>query len=225
MRPPRGRPLLALLLLTAVAALAGCSGSSSAAQSGSSAAGSGPASGATSGAAPAPASGAPAAELDAAGLQARWWTWAASQVEAKNPVSDTTGAQCANGQSKDVWFLAGSFGQDVSRECTVPAGVPVAFPVVNLFGEKPDCDAFMAKASGTAVLDGEPLATKTYPATPITIEAVDGNPVTTDGGSYDTVACGIWAQAGVLPNGDHELVITGNSADFTLTVAYRLAVG
>jgi hypothetical protein len=65
-------------------------------------------------------------------VAAGWWTWALTQPTATNPVVDPTGALCANGQSGNTWFLAGSFGGGtVNRTCTVPAGTRLVFPVIN----------------------------------------------------------------------------------------------
>jgi hypothetical protein len=53
---------------------------------------------------------------------ARWWQWLVSIPAASNPNFDTTGANCASGQTGQVWFLAGSFGDKPSytRTCTIP---------------------------------------------------------------------------------------------------------
>src|SRR6187200_1961466 len=51
---------------------------------------------------------------------AAWWQWAEATPTSVNPVLDRTGAQCAQGQTGHVWFLAGSFGTDVlNRSCTI----------------------------------------------------------------------------------------------------------
>jgi hypothetical protein len=63
---------------------------------------------------------------------ARWWQWWTSIPAATNPVLDETGANCAEGQSGPVWFLARTFGGAVTRSCTVPAGRALFFPVMNL---------------------------------------------------------------------------------------------
>lgn len=66
---------------------------------------------------------------------ARWWQWIESIPKATNPNLDTTGADCAQGQTGPVWFLAGDFGGTVVRHCTIPTGVSVLFPVIdNGFG-------------------------------------------------------------------------------------------
>ncbi len=61
---------------------------------------------------------------------AMWWQWALSEPKATNPVIDPNGADCAEGQSGKVWFLAGS-PTPVTRNCTVPAGKALFFPVIN----------------------------------------------------------------------------------------------
>jgi hypothetical protein len=66
-----------------------------------------------------------------------WWQWALSVPASKNPVVDDTGKNASQGQRKDVWFLAGRFGVEDSsetfptRECSVPAGIPILFPILN----------------------------------------------------------------------------------------------
>jgi hypothetical protein len=51
----------------------------------------------------------------------------------ENPCLDVTG-KCAsvNQRNKDVWFLAGTFGNTVpvKRKCTVPSGRAILFPVL-----------------------------------------------------------------------------------------------
>ena len=63
---------------------------------------------------------------------AEWWQWALGAPASVNPVSDTTGENCDQRQVDDAWFLAGSFGSDpVERDCTVPAGKALFFPLIN----------------------------------------------------------------------------------------------
>lgn len=62
---------------------------------------------------------------------ARWWQWLLSIPAKTNPNLDPTGANCALGQHDDVWFLAGAFGGDITRTCTIPANKPIFFPIVN----------------------------------------------------------------------------------------------
>jgi len=109
---------------------------------------------------------------------ARWVQWLLAIPAATNPaLEETTGAHCAEGQAGPVWFLAGTFGgEPVTRQCTVPAGKALFFPLANgLFGAGVlDCEPTgagscnlvtlraAAAASMDAVelhasLDGEPL--------------------------------------------------------------------
>jgi hypothetical protein len=68
---------------------------------------------------------------------ARWWQWLLSIPEAKNPNLDDTGADCAEGQTGQVWFLAGTFGDHAyMRSCTIPGGKELLLtPLVWIFGE------------------------------------------------------------------------------------------
>jgi hypothetical protein len=67
-----------------------------------------------------------------------WWQWALSFPVSLSPVFDRTGDRCHLGQSGPVWFLAGLSSSDplrisVVRECTVPPGKHILFPVFNGF--------------------------------------------------------------------------------------------
>jgi hypothetical protein len=99
---------------------------------------------------------------------AKWFKWAYEQSPANSPVQDTTGAQCANRQSGQVWFLAGTFGAGtVVRSCTIPAGRMLFFPVGNGFcagdgfdfaGERACATAFANQLSHLRVeIDGLPV--------------------------------------------------------------------
>jgi hypothetical protein len=60
---------------------------------------------------------------------ARWWQWALGQPADVNPVLDTDGKFCNQGQAGPVWFLAGTFCGDAERNCTVPTGKMLFFPI------------------------------------------------------------------------------------------------
>lgn len=61
-----------------------------------------------------------------------WWQWALGVPAATNPLLDVTGENCDQHQVDDTWFLAGSFESDpVVRECTVPEGKGLFFPLIN----------------------------------------------------------------------------------------------
>jgi len=63
---------------------------------------------------------------------AEWWKWGLGVPAATNPIADETGASCAQRQVGETWFLAGSFGgEPIVRECAVPKGKALFFPVAN----------------------------------------------------------------------------------------------
>ena len=63
-----------------------------------------------------------------ADFSARWWQWAFSLPAENHPIS---GGDCAQGQVDDAWFLAGTFSSPAVRDCTVPAGKRLFFPIIN----------------------------------------------------------------------------------------------
>lgn len=60
-----------------------------------------------------------------------WWTWALQTPFATSPMLDTTGANASVGNTGAMFFIAGSFGGDVTREFEVPADKPLLVPVLN----------------------------------------------------------------------------------------------
>src|SRR4051794_17720282 len=57
---------------------------------------------------------------------AKWWQWVLELPADKNPLTESTGERCANGQGGPVWFLGGvwDLGTDqTTRSCTIPSGV------------------------------------------------------------------------------------------------------
>ncbi|TQM83760.1 hypothetical protein FHX81_6187 [Saccharothrix saharensis] len=163
-----------------------------------------------------------AAEPD---VQARWWTWAASSTEERNPVLDATGAHCAEDQPADLWFVAGTFGGAVERTCEVPAGRALVGPVVNFTSATAaGCEGALANGSGEVTFDGEPLGTRRLGPARVTIRGVAGNVVTGSASARQTYACGLWVTVPPPSPGEHELVIDGRGEGFRTTVRYRLVV-
>ena len=64
----------------------------------------------------------------------QWWQWAVSIAEPNNPILDETGEDCAVNQSGNVWFLAGSPAGIAERDCTIPVGKQILFPIINIQG-------------------------------------------------------------------------------------------
>jgi hypothetical protein len=65
---------------------------------------------------------------------AEWWQWALGVPLDTNPLVDETGEQCTQRQVDNVWFLAGTVVPGpVVRECTIPEGKALFFPLINNF--------------------------------------------------------------------------------------------
>ncbi len=67
-----------------------------------------------------------------------WWNWAFQGPAETLPVLDETGEFCGLGQQGKFWFLAGNFGGVTERECTIPGGKALFFPLVNILFWTPD---------------------------------------------------------------------------------------
>jgi|GEM_PF-1627279 len=157
--------------------------------------------------------------------QGLWWTWAAAEPAGTNPVEDLTGEHCDRNQPDDMWFLAGTFGGEVTRQCAVPEGQTILFPVVNLFSDEPgDCADFMRLATGSAVLDGQEQPVDRIDAEIIVFTAAPDNVFGMAPDTYRAIACGLWAQLAPLPQGSYELQIRGQSGDLAVDVDYVLDV-
>lgn len=67
-----------------------------------------------------------------------WLRWALAQPHDGGSISDPTGELCGLDQDGPVWFLAGTFGGPAFRECSIPAGKRLFFPLVNRWCVFPD---------------------------------------------------------------------------------------
>ena len=68
-------------------------------------------------------------------LTADWWKWVIAIPPEINPLLDETGENCDIDQRGYVWYLAGTTGNlsSVERECTIPEGKQILFPIINTF--------------------------------------------------------------------------------------------
>ncbi len=68
----------------------------------------------------------------------KWWQWMFSLPADNSPILGT--GPVSAGQSGPVWFLTGAFASGVyTRECTIPAGVALFFPVYNAWADNTGC--------------------------------------------------------------------------------------
>jgi hypothetical protein len=179
----------------------------------------------------------------------KWWQWAYSVPADVNPIADTTGKNCGQGQKGPVWFLAGTTGGAAERTCTVPAGKSTLFPIIVAecsYAEYPkltteeqlrscamtqnDRVNLAATVDGMSIPDLQtyrvqsPLFSFTVPAN--NIVGIKGG-TTTQG-----VSDGYWVFLKPFSAGSHNIHFSGGSTDITSTsasnfsteVTYRLTV-
>lgn len=66
-------------------------------------------------------------------LTAKWWEWVLAIPPEDNPLVDETGENCDVDQKGPIWYLAGTTGVSAERECTIPEGKDILFPIINVF--------------------------------------------------------------------------------------------
>jgi hypothetical protein len=161
------------------------------------------------------------------GLAARWVQWAARSPESTSPIADRTGEWAAANQPDDVWFLAGTFGGPAQRKCTIPAGVPLFFPVFNMWRWPALSTPVVKSASGSLWVNGERTEVDAI-GTPQAFE-VDGvarNPVTGSTGFRKVSVWGLWRRLDPLPPGEHMVQFDGTDGHrfFVGPVTYLITV-
>jgi hypothetical protein len=200
-----------------------------------------------------PANTAVAKKAGASQLASEWWQWVLSIPSSINPLYDTTGDNCTVGQHGANWFLAGSWVGPVTRDCDVPHGVTVFFPVINEvnFDTPGQCGqgaplpssfyrslskAFIDGAANlSVVLDGKPVTKMSRMQSPVFELVLPEDNVfvfagicadLTDGIYSPAVDDGFYVQLSGLSVGEHTLQIHAEnpSQGATLDVTYNLNV-
>ncbi|WP_341719543.1 hypothetical protein QQG74_07385 [Micromonospora sp. FIMYZ51] len=165
---------------------------------------------------------------DLAELAARWVRWVAAHRQPNNPIKDRTGRDAGRHQPDDVWFLAGTFGGAVTRQCVVPAGRTLFFPAFCWWevGRTAEPAEPWAEASGFAQLDGAQLPL--YPVGSPASFPVRGffNNVVTDWPWPMQVSCwGLWSLVPPPSPGMHQLSFGGTDGHgFQVEAQYQLDV-
>lgn len=161
------------------------------------------------------------------GLAARWVRWVAAIGPMHNPISDTTGEDAAIGQPDDVWFLAGTFGGSATRSVSVPAGVRLFLPAVNVwYFPATGPAAPLPDAFGSVELDGAPVSTVVISTPlPFVVEGARFNPVTQTRKPIPVTVTGQWASIAPPAVGEHVLRVTGGDGHgFQLDLTVQLTV-
>jgi hypothetical protein len=178
---------------------------------------------------------------------ARWWQWILSIPAAVNPNLDTTGDNCAEGQEfSDVWFLAGTFGdQPVKRDCTIPSGKSLFFPIINIISFKPwgyetlldlrrSAASFIDDVSVLKVTIDNKAVQKLFdfrvqsPSFTVIAPAkalIPPGQLQVPGDTDPIVSDGYWLLLSPLSAGQHDIYITAETnSGFVLNVTYNLFV-
>ena len=180
----------------------------------------------------------------------QWWKWALEAPEARNPVSDVSGKNCAEGQEGPVWFLAGTYGGSASRSCSIPADKAILwnpisqecsyaeFPALKTESDLRACvKNFQDKVTDVeVVIDGTSIKDlKSYRIqSPLfNFSLPEDNVLALPAQNTTGVSDGIWVFLHPLSPGNHQIHSKGVSVDFTgpavqnfvADVKYNLTVG
>jgi hypothetical protein len=161
------------------------------------------------------------------GLAARWVQWVAAARVDKNPIADQTGEDAAANQPGDVFFLAGSFGEELERRCVVPAGRELFMPLFNMFVSNPDEPVPAPdREYGSIAVDGVPLDPDWIATpTPFLVTGARFNGMTGRTKPVPMVTWGLWKLIAPLAPGEHEVHATGGDGyGFAVDVRYRVLV-
>jgi hypothetical protein len=180
-----------------------------------------------------------------------WWQWATNFSTADNPIEQPIVedgqpkvgyVDCTAGQSGAVWFLAGTFGGEAVRTCSVQQGKALFFPIINTLWWYPeDCQeveecrevaaSFInPSTSWTCEINGKPCiytnqvvraqsdALRYY--IPVDswlteLKDADGNPIPIAAGVRDfAISDGYWVMLPPLSRGEHTIRFSVNRAGF-----------
>jgi hypothetical protein len=177
---------------------------------------------------------------------AKWWQWALSTPQDNNPINDKTGKSCALNQKGPVWFLTGTTGGSVVRECNIPAGRAILltplniecsyaeFPALKTEKELRDC-AKWPGASVEVTIDGLKIQNldKYETQSPIfNVVLPQNNLFGAPAGPTQAVSGGWWILLKPLSPGKHTIHASGNVIDnpttgtqsFATELTYHLTV-
>jgi hypothetical protein len=184
---------------------------------------------------------------------AAWWQTMLAIPAKDNPTLDKTGANCRQGETAQIFFLAGQgTGVPVTRHCTVPATKPLFFPIINAECSNVEAPPFFGQTDGARaacvkkVIDGVDIsslkvtldgvnvpdlsgfraASPPFDFTMPTNDNILGLPGTTSGRSASD---GFWMLLEPPPTGSHIIhfeakVVSGPGAGFSQDVTYKLTV-
>ena len=177
----------------------------------------------------------------------KWWQWILSTPKSSNPLIDQSGENAAiNQPTEHVWFLAGRLGMEdknfPSRNCNVPAGRSILFPVINCEANPIEYPELKTKESliDHVVKDENTIVEKicTLNGMPIDVQRVKSDPeifevnlhsdniFNVNGGNTKATGDGYWVFLESLPEGEYDLSFRGSCENGRLCSGanYRLII-
>jgi len=173
-------------------------------------------------------------------LGIKWWNWLFSIPPSKNPILDDN--PCNVKQSEAFFYLIGTLGGSAERDCTIPKGKSIFFPIINvcqtLYRADDDFDTIeevrktvtdnidqahdlnLSVGGININTDNLRAQSKLFPLH-IGADNILGAPL----GTYYTITDGYWLALKPLSVGEHEISFSGEGADgFSLEVVYHITV-
>lgn len=182
---------------------------------------------------------------------AAWWKYVFAIPAANNPTNDITGQFCDIKQSGPVRLLAGlNSGEAVERNCTVPSGKAIFFPIINVECSTVEPEPFSCsneaecRACAGAFADAIGISTLKASIDGINVHALSGyrvqspffnftlsgnNILGLPAGTGSSVSDGYWLMLKPLPPGNHVIhfegaFVSGLGNGFSQNVTYHLTV-
>lgn len=178
---------------------------------------------------------------------ARWWKWALAIPEVNNPISDQTGKNCGINQQGPVWFLTGTVGGSVIRDCTLPSGKAILvsplngecsyaeYPAMKTESELLDCVKYPNDVHVDVTIDGiklQDLNRYHVQSRVFNVTLSQNNIFGAPGGPTQAVSDGWWIMLKPLSTGAHTFHLSGIVLDnpatgtqsFASEVTYTLKV-
>jgi len=163
-----------------------------------------------------------------------WWRWLHSIPKAKSPASDHTGDLCDTSQNNPhAWFLAGTFGDSAVRNCTIPRGKAVLFPIItSVFSFdldphlKTEEDLTNAVRKDIDTVEDLALRINEVDITQFNRLRVLSKPFhdLIDDMRTISVSDGYWAFLKPLNSGDYTFYFRGKNIDFYNEVTYHVSI-
>jgi len=164
----------------------------------------------------------------------KWWQWALSIPRDTNPQNDPDGKNCGINQEGPVWFLAGTTGGFVKRDCVIPSDRAILFPIINTecsFMEYPNlrtaedlrqCANSQIDTVNNLFASIDKIEIKDLKKYRVTSPIFDinfprNNIYGVSSGLTKGMSDGYWIFLKPLSLGQHELYFKGSSVDYTTT--------